>query len=28
MEYRLRGWPLEVLKLVDHALEAKLNSLP
>ncbi|MBI3087080.1 MAG: ImmA/IrrE family metallo-endopeptidase [candidate division NC10 bacterium] len=28
MEYRLRNWPLAVLKLVDHALEAKMNSLP
>ena len=28
MEFRLRNWPLEVMKLVDHALEAKMNSLP
>jgi hypothetical protein len=28
MEYRLRNWPLEVMKLVDHALEAKMNFLP
>lgn len=28
MEYRLRNWPLGVLKLVDHALEMKINTLP
>lgn len=28
MEYRLRNWPLEVLKLVDHALEARMKTLP
>jgi len=27
MEYRLRNWPLEVLKMVDHALESRMNSL-
>lgn len=28
MEYRLRHWPLDVLKLVDHALETKVGGLP
>lgn len=28
MEYRLRNWPLDVLKLVDHAVESRMNSLP
>jgi hypothetical protein len=27
MEYRLQRWPLEVLKMVSHALESKMNSL-
>lgn len=27
MEYRLRNWPLAVLKMVDHALESRMNSL-
>ncbi len=27
MQYRLERWPLEVLKMVDRALQARMNSL-
>lgn len=27
MEYRLQRWPLEVLRMVDHALESRMDSL-